>query len=107
MDDTLEKPLASKSKVDEDVDNAEQSSDEDDGGPDWTRLPGLTSTSSLKPAIPKRGDKEFEPVGGVDGNGKGTGLQQYKLDRIRAAMFSALDVEKTVSRYETEISSRC
>lgn len=99
MDDFLEKPTSSAP-----IENAEtpedagQSSDEDDGGPDWTKLSALASSSSSKPAIPKRGDKEFEPVGGVDGGGTGTNLQQHKLERVRAAMFSALDVERTVSR---------
>ena len=58
----------------------------------------LASSAANKPAIPKRGDKEFEPSGGVEGGGVGTNLQQHKLERIRDAMFSALDVERTVSR---------
>lgn len=55
-----------------------------------------SSNTVARPVIPKRGEKEYEPSGD-----KGTDLQQYKLDRIRDAMFSALDVERTVSRYES------
>ncbi|KAL5512774.1 hypothetical protein ACEPAG_3040 [Sanghuangporus baumii] len=101
MDDQYEKPSFTVPKVDESsLGDAEQSSDEDDGGPDWTRLAALApsnSTSSSKAIIPKRGDKEHEPTGGSDGGGKGTSLQQHKLERAREAMFSALDVERTVS----------
>ncbi|KAL5482833.1 SEN54 [Sanghuangporus weigelae] len=101
MDDQYEKPSFTVPKVDESaLGDAEQSSDEDDGGPDWTRLAALapsSSTSSSKAIIPKRGDKEFEPTGGSDGGGKGTNLQQHKLERVREAMFSALDIERTVS----------
>ena len=99
MDDLYEKPSSSVQTRSADVqEDAGQSSDEDDGGPDWTKLSALASSAANKPAIPKRGDKEFEPSGGVEGGGVGTNLQQHKLERIRDAMFSALDVERTVSR---------
>ena len=52
-----------------------------------------SSSSAGRPVIPKRGDKEYEPTGD-----RGTDLQQYKLDRVRDAMLSALDVERTISR---------
>ncbi|EJC98891.1 uncharacterized protein FOMMEDRAFT_113456 [Fomitiporia mediterranea MF3/22] len=108
MDDILEKPNSElrPSNVNSPED-AGQSSDEDDGGPDWTKVSGLASLSSSKPSIPKRGDKEFEPAGGVDGGGTGTSLQQHKLDRVRAAMFSALDVERTISSKTVSYSEWC
>lgn len=61
-----------------------------------------SSNTVTKPVIPKRGEKEYEPSGD-----KGTDLQQYKLDRIRDAMFSALDVERTISRSESRASLQC
>ncbi|THH03352.1 hypothetical protein EW145_g6327 [Phellinidium pouzarii] len=94
MDDILEQPTSSVPNTADDPDDAAQSSDEDDGGPDWTKLSAMASASDVnKPFIPKRGEKEFEPSGEA-----GTSLQQHKLEQMRAAMFSALDVERTVSR---------
>ena len=58
------------------------------------RLDHIRSSKTSRPVIPKRGEKEYEPKGA---DGTGTGLQQHKLDRIRAAMFSALDVERVIS----------
>lgn len=104
MDDALEHPtIIVKDDTNEHADVGGQSSDEDDGGPDWTRLAAFAAASSSsksvgKPVIPKRGDKEFEPAGGVEQGGTGTGLQQHKLARVREAMFAALDVERNVSR---------
>ncbi|KAI5117358.1 hypothetical protein M0805_002472 [Coniferiporia weirii] len=93
MDDILERPTSNiPADVTDNPEDAGQSSDEDDGGPDWTKLTALASAGPSNPFIPKRGDKEFEPA-----NGAGTNLQQHKLERVRAAMFSALDVERTVS----------
>lgn len=40
MDDLLERPTyAAPAAAVENPEDAEQSSDEDDGGPDWTKLP--------------------------------------------------------------------
>ncbi|KAH8104966.1 tRNA-splicing endonuclease subunit sen54 N-term-domain-containing protein [Phellopilus nigrolimitatus] len=107
MDDILEQPTPTvpTSVVNDPENDSAESSDEDDGAPDWTRLSALASASARansanRPVIPKRGEKEFEPVGGVSGSGArgtGTDLQQHKLERVRAAMFSALDVERRVS----------
>ena len=51
---------------------------------------GLSSSS--RPVIPKRGEKDYEPKAGSN-------LQQHLLERMRAAMFSALGGERTISRW--------
>ncbi|KAI6014815.1 tRNA-splicing endonuclease subunit sen54 N-term-domain-containing protein [Pisolithus microcarpus] len=84
MDDILELPhLHSKSSEDE-----EQSGDED-GALDWTKLAKHVST---RPVIPKRGEKDFEPV-----HGRGSDLQLHVLDRARGAMFETLRAERGIS----------
>ncbi|PPQ75623.1 hypothetical protein CVT26_001579 [Gymnopilus dilepis] len=92
MDDTLETPSALPPKaplgdVPPDVED-EQSSDEEDGGLDWTKL----LPPSARPVIPKRGEKEFEPRGAG-----GTNLQQHVLERSRSAMFQTLRSTRTIS----------
>ncbi|KAG1763639.1 hypothetical protein EDD22DRAFT_1022378 [Suillus occidentalis] len=57
----------------------EESSGGEDGGLDWTKLPKI---GTVRPVIPKRGEKDFEPA-----PGGGSGLQVHVLDRARAAMF--------------------
>ncbi|PAV17489.1 Aldo keto reductase [Pyrrhoderma noxium] len=106
MDDTLEAPTSSiQSKDNAEAGYDSQNSDDEDGAPDWTKFQALakaSSSSSNKPVIPKRGEKEFEPTrgGSVNENTKnlkGSNLQQYKLERARLAMFGAIDVERTAS----------
>ena len=100
MDDALEKPSHDVPLRAIDAhEDATVSEDEDDGGPDWTRF-SIMATS--KPYIPKRGDKEHEPLGGVaaSSNASGSGLQQHKLEQVRAAMFGAIDVDRITSRYD-------
>ncbi|KAI6103292.1 tRNA-splicing endonuclease subunit sen54 N-term-domain-containing protein [Pisolithus croceorrhizus] len=89
MDDVLEQPqLHSKSSADE-----EQSSGDEDGALDWTKLADLYSKHvSTRPVIPKRGEKDFEPV-----HGRGSDLQLHVLDRARGAMFEALRAERGIS----------
>lgn len=48
----------------------------------------------MRPVIPKRGEKDFEPAAGG-----GSGLQVHVLDRARAAMFDALKADRAISRY--------
>lgn len=48
----------------------------------------------MRPVIPKRGEKDFEPA-----PGGGSGLQVHVLDRARAAMFDALKADRAISRY--------
>ncbi|KAF8067707.1 tRNA-splicing endonuclease subunit sen54 N-term-domain-containing protein [Lyophyllum atratum] len=89
MDDTYEEPtvLPQKSLDSNQEENDEQSSDEEDGGLDWTKLPGIA-----RPVIPKRGEKDFEPK-----PGGGSGLQVHVLDHARSAMFEALKGTRTIS----------
>lgn len=111
MDDTLELPNAIAPKVSladavqEEED--EQSSDEEDGGLDWTKLMWdfastqgafdwrfkSQSPEAVRPVIPKRGEKEFEPKAGG-----GSNLQLHVLDRARSAMLEALRATRTTSR---------
>ncbi|KAI5991159.1 tRNA-splicing endonuclease subunit sen54 N-term-domain-containing protein [Pisolithus albus] len=85
MDDILERPHPlSKSSEDED-----QSSGDEDGALDWTKLAKHVST---RPVIPKRGEKDFEPV-----HGRGSDLQLHVLDRARGAMFETLRAERGIS----------
>ncbi|KAG1863972.1 tRNA-splicing endonuclease subunit sen54 N-term-domain-containing protein [Suillus tomentosus] len=46
----------------------------------------------MRPIIPKRGEKDFEPA-----PGGGSGLQVHVLDRARAAMFDALKADRAIS----------
>lgn len=107
MDDTLELPTATSQPVDREAqEEDEQSSGDEDQGPDWTKLPYVLHSSSQscinsdhrsgsasRPVIPKRGEKEFEPIAAG-----GSGLQRHVLDRARNAMFSALSASRTISR---------
>ncbi|KAK0476599.1 tRNA-splicing endonuclease subunit sen54 N-term-domain-containing protein [Armillaria novae-zelandiae] len=88
MDDTLEQPNseAPPQKVDDNPD--EQSSGDEDEGPDWTKL----KIGISRPVIPKRGEKEHEPAAGGE-----SGLQQHILQRSRNAMFDALRATRTIS----------
>ncbi|KAI1790188.1 tRNA-splicing endonuclease subunit sen54 N-term-domain-containing protein [Ganoderma leucocontextum] len=90
MDDNLELPT-SISKPDAAVvqEEEEQSSGDEDQGPDWTKIPGL---ATARPVIPKRGEKDFEPTA----HG-GSGLQRHVLDRSRSAMLEALKAARTIS----------
>ncbi|PPQ85172.1 hypothetical protein CVT25_004179 [Psilocybe cyanescens] len=93
MDDNLETPTSLPPKtplgdLPPDADE-EQSSDEEDGGLDWTKL----LPASARPIIPKRGEKEFEPR-----EGGGTNLQLHVLDRARNAMLETLRATRTISR---------
>ncbi|KAF8576686.1 hypothetical protein K439DRAFT_1366508 [Ramaria rubella] len=88
MDDALERPSADPQRQQEE-DN--EVSGEEDEGPDWTKIKSFASSSS-RPSLPKRGDKEFEPAA----NGP-TNLQAHSLNRARDAMFSALKGEREIS----------
>ncbi|KAF8694689.1 hypothetical protein AX14_001939 [Amanita brunnescens Koide BX004] len=86
--------------VERDDDNDEEAEDE---GLDWTKV----LPTAARPAIPKRGEKEFEPraqgVASQDGpsvsttTSTGTALQQHILNRAREAMFNALRAPRTIS----------
>ncbi|RPD62557.1 hypothetical protein L226DRAFT_504091 [Lentinus tigrinus ALCF2SS1-7] len=90
MDDNLELPTAApKPEASQDRDEEEQSSGDEDQGPDWTKIPGL---NVARPVIPKRGEKDFEPT--TQG---GSGLQRHVLDRSRSAMLEALKATRTIS----------
>jgi len=89
MDDNLEQPNAeAKPLLGNEAEEEDQSSGDDDEGPDWTKL----MPASSRPIIPKRGDKEFEPL-----KQGGSGLQQHILLRSRNAMFEALRATRTIS----------
>ncbi|KIY46259.1 hypothetical protein FISHEDRAFT_47614 [Fistulina hepatica ATCC 64428] len=93
MDDSYERPSASVVKPsDAHEGENDQQSDDEDGGPDWTKLALLAKSFRLStPVIPKRGEKEFEPaVGG------GSGLQLHVLERSRTAMFDALRATRSI-----------
>ncbi|TBU29977.1 tRNA-splicing endonuclease subunit sen54 N-term-domain-containing protein [Dichomitus squalens] len=90
MDDNLELPTsAPKPGADAEKEEEEQSSGDEDQGPDWTKIPGL---STARPVIPKRGEKDFEPT-----THGGSGLQRHVLDRSRSAMLEALKATRTIS----------
>ena len=55
--------------------------------------PQLYSPGVSRPAIPKRGEKDFEPK-----SGGGSDLQVHVLDAARNAMFDALKAKRTISR---------
>ncbi|KAJ3558955.1 hypothetical protein NM688_g625 [Phlebia brevispora] len=90
MDDSLEVPTSTLQPIpthEQHGENDEGSIDDEDEGPDWTKLPNV-----LRPVIPKRGEKDFEPS--VQG---GSGLQRHVLDRSRSAMFDALKATRTTA----------
>ncbi|KAI0826935.1 tRNA-splicing endonuclease subunit sen54 N-term-domain-containing protein [Trametes gibbosa] len=90
MDDTLEMPTAApKPDAAQATEEDEHSSGDEDQGPDWTKIPGL---NVARPIIPKRGEKDFEPI--AQG---GSGLQRHVLDRSRSAMLEALKSTRTIS----------
>ncbi|KAG1824181.1 tRNA-splicing endonuclease subunit sen54 N-term-domain-containing protein [Suillus variegatus] len=88
MDHALERPRPQPATSTLDPAEAESSGDED-GGLDWTKLPKI---GTMRPVIPKRGEKDFEPA-----PGGGSGLQVHVLDRARAAMFDALKADRAIS----------
>ncbi|KAI6139314.1 tRNA-splicing endonuclease subunit sen54 N-term-domain-containing protein [Pisolithus tinctorius] len=89
MDDILEQPQSHPKLLGDHAGDEEQSSGDEDGGLDWTKLPKY---ASARPVIPKRGEKDFEPA-----HGHGSGLQLHILDRARGAMFEALRAERSIS----------
>lgn len=88
MDDVLERPRPQPATTNLDP-AEEESSGSEDGGLDWTKLPKI---GAMRPVIPKRGEKDFEPA-----PGGGSGLQVHVLDRARAAMFDALKADRAIS----------
>ncbi|KIJ64666.1 hypothetical protein HYDPIDRAFT_175586 [Hydnomerulius pinastri MD-312] len=89
MDDVLERPSPQQPSS-KDHNEEDQSSGDEDGGLDWTKLPGPGTTA--RPVIPKRGEKDFEPT--QEG---GSGLQLHVLDRARGAMVEALRAGRSIS----------
>ncbi|KXN89117.1 putative tRNA-splicing endonuclease subunit sen54 [Leucoagaricus sp. SymC.cos] len=89
MDDSLELPNSvSKKPADLLPEDDDQSSGDEDGALDWTKI----IPAAARPVIPKRGEKEFEPRA----HG-GTGLQTHILYRARSAMFETLRATRTIS----------
>ncbi|KAI0051423.1 hypothetical protein FA95DRAFT_1587186 [Auriscalpium vulgare] len=86
MDDALEQPQFVEKDAAREKGEDESSGDEDEG-PDWTKIPNPN-----RPVIPKRGEKDFEPA-----PGGGSGLQTHHLNRARAAMFDALRTTRAIS----------
>jgi tRNA-splicing endonuclease subunit Sen54 len=110
MDDSLEQPSASVNPIESSDrldEEGENSSGDEDGGLDWTKLSyvpcALLQTLHLifdcirsgvgRPVIPKRGGKDFEPSAGGE-----SGLQLHFLDRARGAMFDALKATPSSSK---------
>ncbi|KAF8272210.1 tRNA-splicing endonuclease subunit sen54 N-term-domain-containing protein [Lactarius quietus] len=89
MDDNLEQPNTSFVNSGNE-DHEQDSSGDEDGGLDWTKLP--VGNNAARPMIPKRGEKDFEPT-----NGGGSGLQRHNLERARLAMFDALRSTRAIS----------
>ncbi|KAF9223005.1 hypothetical protein BS17DRAFT_880949 [Gyrodon lividus] len=89
MDDALEVPRPQPSAADVQQEE-DQSSGDEEGGLDWTKLPKLGAAA--RPVIPKRGEKDFEPA-----PGGGSGLQLHVLDRSREAMLEALRAGRSIS----------
>lgn len=96
-------------KTNDEADLGDESGDEEIV--DWTKLSFVVSMPRIaitflmqqqrrgvngldKPVIPKRGEKDFEPV-----PGGGSSLQTYSLDRARLAMTDALRGSRTISSY--------
>lgn len=86
MDDTLEQPNTPFVEPG-DEEHEQDSSGDEDGGLDWTKLP--LGNNAARPVIPKRGEKDFEP--------SGSGLQRHNLERARLAMFDALRSTRAIS----------
>jgi tRNA-splicing endonuclease subunit Sen54 len=111
MDDSLELPSATPFQnipVHQPEDDDERSSGDEDAGLDWAKLQCVADIpiaargrsmirkprfGVLRPVIPKRGEKEYEPA-----PGGGSGLQSHVLDRARQAMFDALRATRSTSR---------
>ncbi|KAF6747831.1 tRNA-splicing endonuclease subunit sen54 N-term-domain-containing protein [Ephemerocybe angulata] len=93
MDESLELPNVQLQKPADIVaaEDDEQGSDDEDGGLDWTKL----LPAALRPVIPKRGEKEYEPRTGTAGGE--SGLQVHVLERSRTAMFETLKATRTTS----------
>ncbi|KAI0252433.1 tRNA-splicing endonuclease subunit sen54 N-term-domain-containing protein [Lactifluus subvellereus] len=92
-DDTLEQPKPSPNfdlSGPSYEDREQDSSADEDGGLDWTKLP--LGNSAARPVIPKRGEKDFEPA-----DGGGSGLQRHNLERARSAMLDALRSTRAIS----------
>ncbi|KAH9037150.1 tRNA-splicing endonuclease subunit sen54 N-term-domain-containing protein [Lactarius hengduanensis] len=86
MDDNLEQPNTPFVEPG-DEEHEQDSSGDEDGGLDWTKLP--LGNNAARPVIPKRGEKDFEP--------SGSGLQRHNLERARLAMFDALRSTRAIS----------
>lgn len=118
MDDRLEQPKHFpnlNTSGTGDGDHEQDSSGDEDGGLDWTKLPYVHTHPKLdyfanwfclialsgfsmgnapaRPVILKRGEKDFEPA-----HGGGSGLQRHNLELARSAMFDALRSTRTISR---------
>ncbi|EIN12995.1 hypothetical protein PUNSTDRAFT_118619 [Punctularia strigosozonata HHB-11173 SS5] len=92
MDDNLEPSTETILRKDiQDAEDVESSGDED-GGPDWTKLPKGLYASIDRPIIPKRGEKDHEPAEGGE-----TRRQAFVLERARDAMFTALRATRTTA----------
>ncbi|EMD40128.1 hypothetical protein CERSUDRAFT_63612 [Gelatoporia subvermispora B] len=90
MDDNIEHPTSKSQLAPPDhPEEDEQSSGDEDQGPDWTKLP---SAPGARPVIPKRGEKDFEPIAAG-----GSGYQRHVLDRSRSAMLDALRAAPSIS----------
>ncbi|GJJ15884.1 hypothetical protein Clacol_010162 [Clathrus columnatus] len=100
MDDNFAQPGHTQ-RVPHTQENETELSGDEDEVPDWTKLKAFasTSSSSSKPSLPKRGDKEFEPS-----NGGPSSLQSHTLDRARDAMFSALQTERGISNKSISVA---
>ncbi|KAG8901362.1 tRNA-splicing endonuclease subunit sen54 [Tulasnella sp. 403] len=99
MDDSLEHPTAALQSTNHDEDDRGSSSDEE-GALDWSKLPAFKSAPTIdRPIIPKRGEKEYEPIGGPSSASPNTGsnLQKHTLERARNAMYTTLKAERGIS----------
>lgn len=50
-----------------------------------------------RPVIPKRGEKEYEPIGGPSTANTASDMQSFALERSRTAMYGALKAERGIS----------
>jgi tRNA-splicing endonuclease subunit Sen54 len=97
MDDVLEQPGAIAAP-DPNADAANINSSDDEGDAlDWSKVPTAIADSTVRPFIPKRGEKDFQPT-------EGSNLQAYNLQRSRESMFTVLRTSKVVSRSGLESS---
>ncbi|TRM61122.1 tRNA-splicing endonuclease subunit sen54 N-term-domain-containing protein [Schizophyllum amplum] len=104
MDDTFERPTAGALPTTEREtapEDDEQASDDEEGTQDWAKLAQAYSRSAA-PAIPKRGEKEFEPVAGG-----GSGLQKHVLERSRNAMFDILRTTRVIANKSMSYAVWC